>query len=196
MTVSTLRPNGTTSNTGALTGGASAHAVLSDNSDSSYITFDPGEACTVALGDLSLPAGAVIKQYAVRLRLRGLSDVVHVSVADLATSLAFNVTTPTTFTVGTQAGGTDSEIDAASLVITNPGGSPFELHEAYLDVTHVAEPVAGVGLPTGTVKLVVGPTGTFNVMVGPAGGEYDPRERDEPEPEEFEYSEAEANEDA
>jgi hypothetical protein len=29
VTVSTLRPNGTTSNTGALTGGASAHVVLS-----------------------------------------------------------------------------------------------------------------------------------------------------------------------
>ena len=70
MTVSSLRPATTTSNTGAVTGaGGDADVALSDDSDATLITFDEGEAATFGLGDLTLPADAVIK--AVRLRCPG-----------------------------------------------------------------------------------------------------------------------------
>lgn len=43
MSVAMLRPSATTFNTGTVTGAATAHAALSDDSDSSYVTLALGQ---------------------------------------------------------------------------------------------------------------------------------------------------------
>ena len=69
MTVSTLRPLTTVSNSGAVTGsGGDADLALRTTDDSTFITFDEGEQATFTLDDLTLPANALIKSVAVRLR--------------------------------------------------------------------------------------------------------------------------------
>ena len=60
MSVTTLRPNGTLGNSAVLTGGATAHAVLSDDSDASYAEYPAFNFLSqLSLGTFALPAGAV-----------------------------------------------------------------------------------------------------------------------------------------
>ena len=183
MSVSTLRPTGTTSNTGTLTGGATAHAVLADNSDLSYITFLPDEGCAVTLGDFTLPADAVVKSVAWRLRCssggggqRIQSNLLSGSEV-AAGQIQATWTTPTTVTVRSGvtefASGvnlTDALIDAASLTSSNDSAGTVLVLEAYVDVTYVTQPVVGVAEPTGTVSDDTSPTVVWLQAIDSAGG--------------------------
>ena len=163
MTVSTLRPNATTGNTGALTGGATAHAVLSDDSDASYITYN-GQFSTVALPDLTLPAGAIISKVAVRARCSVAGAPISITVLALGTptapysplaggTLVISNTAPTTITFppGDGAPFTDANVDATTLEIATSGGGQSVVYAVYLDVTYVEKPVIVVDAPTGTI---------------------------------------------
>lgn len=181
MTVSTLRPNATTTHTGDLTGGATAHGVLSDDSDSSYTNLSSDELYLGGLGDLTLPAGAVIKSAAVRARVAKSGP----NTPRLATALgvpgggdtevSVTWTTPTTVTTLTYTGLSgaiaDADIDAATLSIENDGSSGGLLvYEAYLDVTHVAQPVVSADAPSGTVTNTNLPTVEWSNTLDTDGG--------------------------
>lgn len=153
MTVSTLRPSGTTSNTGSVTGAASAHAALSDDSDSSYVTLDQNETAELVLEDLSLPAGAIVKSIRVRARTdKGVFGTPIFTVnlddlpADYAALAVVTWTSPIThsFNLLTSAELTDAGIDAASPRISNVSGSSLRVYELFVDVTYVERPVCTV----------------------------------------------------
>lgn len=178
MTVSTLRPDATTLNTGAITGAASVHAALSDNSDASYVDFDNFEGCQVGLADLTLPAGALIKVAAVRLRTATVAFTPRVGVDfPTGTGLVFGTSlvtwgVPTTTTIATTAAAiSDATIDGGVLAVTvGPSGGTARVYEAYLDVTYVTQPVVSADSPTGTITDNNLPTIVWSDTVDVDGG--------------------------
>jgi hypothetical protein len=162
MTVSTLRPDTEFANTGALTGGASSNAVLSDDSDASYVTLDNGDTCWVGFGNFTLPAGAVVKSVALRARLArtGSSQaLVHEGLSgqlDGSTNITWS--TPTTVTLKTAAGAfTEAEVDALDALLSS-SLHPIRVHELYGDATYVAIPVVAVDALTDPVTDTNQPT--------------------------------------
>lgn len=73
MTVSTVRPNGTPSGGGSftVTGAATAHAALSDNSDTSYIRKSATGTASIILGNgtITLTSDQAVRQVRVRGRV-------------------------------------------------------------------------------------------------------------------------------
>lgn len=169
MSFATLRPSSTDSVSGTLTGGATAHAVLADDSDSSYVSLNSlyDEDFTVGLQDLTLPAGAIIARVAVRLRIKATggswycqvaTDHVSTGVLTLIGTTYVTWSTATTVLIGSDTTGpfSDGGVDAASLFVRVAGGSgapggALVVHEAQLDVSYVTQPVAVVSSPTGTL---------------------------------------------
>jgi hypothetical protein len=156
MTFSLLRPSSTTGNSGAVTGAASAHAALSDDSDSSYITFDNLEGAAFGMGDLTLPSGAVIVMAQVWMRMVGGparvdSRIVADSTADGQTSVYWGV--PTEAYGALIFGGlTDSGVDAATLSVLNANSTgSVVMYEAGIRVQYLTKPTVTVTLPTGTI---------------------------------------------
>ena len=177
MTVSTLRPNATTTNTGALTGGATAHAVLSDNSDASYVTLDQYEVTLVGLTDLTLPAGAVIKNVIHRVRSARVTttctlySIAAVGTASLQATTNITWASPLTSTLLTSTSAyTDAEADAATLRYENRTNNALRVHESYLDVTYVAQPTLTVDAPTGTLTEDNTPTVSWTNTLDSDGG--------------------------
>lgn len=149
MTVVTVRPNATTANTGTVTGAASAHAALSDNSDSSYVTLASGDEFVVGLADVTIPATAVVKAISTRIRCLRISGggstfaILSTGVPRSYTGDAqVTWTSPTTITIiqtSAVSGEADATIDAATLEIEASGLVTVRVHEAYVDVTYVAQ---------------------------------------------------------
>lgn len=181
MTVSTLRPDGTTSSTWTVTGAGSAHAALSDNSDASYLSATGTKTGLFTVGDLSLPAGAIIAALAARVRSAlgsGTPAFVGSNIA-LGDGTSLNgpqqttVTwaTPTTVTVtrASRGGISDAAVDGASLSLFGGGqggGPELRIYELYLDVTYVERPTLTADAPSGTITTTNIPpiswTGTFD----------------------------------
>lgn len=167
MSKVTLRPNGTGTNTGAVTGAASAHAALSDNSDSSYVTFDPDEAAQVALTDMTLPAGAALSSCRLRARVaRPGAGPVQMGLSLGAgllgvggTSFDVNWNTPTEIGSGNLAlsGYSDTPVDGGTIIVSAISGI-LVVYELYLDVTYVLQPVVDITAPTGTITNTNKPT--------------------------------------
>lgn len=177
MTVSTLRPNATTANTGTLTGAGSAHAALSDDSDASYINLASGNAASGGLEDLTLPAGAIIKDIAIRARVAapsGTSQLTADVVDYLNGSLSgVNWSVPTTVTVSSVLLDlpSDSELDSASWRTTPAlASNPIRVYEFYVDATYVALPVVSADAPTGTVTDTNQPTVIWSNTLDSDGG--------------------------
>jgi hypothetical protein len=166
MATSTLRPNGTISTDGAVTGAASAHAALSDDSDSSYVALDGGtlgETWLGDFGDFAPSAGAVVAS--VRLRYRILitspgSANVFGAIYNSSGTLLANATIAVNWTAATTATWltlTDSSLSEADLdgirasVTCQTSGRTVRVIEAYIDVVYVPLPEVSVDEPTGTV---------------------------------------------
>src|SRR5690242_16878974 len=175
MTVSTLRPDGTISTVGspATVGAASAHAALSDNSDSSYVhSPTTGDIVAVSFDDLALPSGAVIKSLVPRARIANSASVAalnyQIGLNFAGTMLPFSYRFLATATWGSAttvqlspfpAGGgstlptppgSDADIDsvAVSLNLSGDGASnEGRIYELYLDVTYVEQPTLTVDAP-------------------------------------------------
>jgi hypothetical protein len=180
MTVSTLRPDATVGNDGALTGAATLHGAWSDDSDSSYVTLDHNEDAGITLSDFTLPAGAVVKSVALRARCaRGsgiTSGLLGWSVAGLASpgfgTVNVNWSTPATVTATTQLVSLD-EADVDAFVVgfdsSTAGFSP-RVHEVYVDVTYVAIPVVAIDAVTDPTTDTNQPTFTWVVTLDSDGG--------------------------
>jgi hypothetical protein len=188
MTVSTLRPNATDFSAAiAVTGAASAHAALADNSDTSYITFTDDDDSTLRVGlqDLGLPAGAALVIARARVRVaRSSAGVANCPVAILtddeevtAARVFLNWLTPTTVTVSvTWSPPSDAAVDAAGLGIGNTetlslsGFEAIRVYEAYLDVTYVAKPTTTPSAPSGTITTTNTPTVAWTNGLDSDGG--------------------------
>lgn len=181
MSVAVLRPNATLGSSATLTGGATAHAVLSDDSDASYANYPNFNYLSqLGLGSFTLPAGAVAKGARIRLRQNHyttplnwrvqlydpVGPVVYLSSPVPSLYLKTTVTT-----VMVNRSFTQAEIDALALVIdrdTGPGEG--NVYEAYVDLIYVEQPVATVTAPTGTVTDTNRPAVAWtNVLDGDGG---------------------------
>lgn len=186
MTVTTLRPNGSTGTSGTvgLTGAASVHAALSDNSDSSYVSVASLEVIKQDMEDLTLPANAVIRDIAVRYRSTRFSlgtstmDVSVESGGILAIeSTAVTWTTPTTITALVSPRDvlgntwTDPVVDGAQVVLRPTGGaSSIDVYAVYLDVTYAVRPTVSVSAPTGTITTTTTPQAVWSNTLDSDGG--------------------------
>lgn len=155
MSVQTLRPNASAGNTGGLTGGATAHAVLSDDSDASYVTYSGGQSTT-----LNLPAASfsgVFLGASIRARCAKVSASASLAnytwdTGEPEAQITVTWTSPTTATLG----GSDQWISVETLfetplVLTGPDNA-VRVHELYVDVLYAAPPVVTVTAPSGTVS--------------------------------------------
>jgi hypothetical protein len=180
MTLVSLRPNATISNNGAVTGaGGVAHTALADDSDASFIAFDPIESARFDLTDLTLPAGAVVKNGAIRVRanasgttllyarLLSPTSTVYSSISNsslTATIVNLSGSASTTFN-------SDPIADAAQITIQNlASGGILNVYEAYADVRYVVLPVVTVTAPTGTITNTTTPTVTWTDTLDTDGG--------------------------
>lgn len=181
MTVSTIRPNATDSNTGALTGGATAHAVLSDNSDSTYVEYDPAEESTLQFGDFTLPSGALVKRIAVRLRSLApqvksvlLRATLSVGDDDHEFNGAVSWQSITETTIGyVDAQYTETEVDALTVQLLNSNSTAQyvdQVTELYVDVTYVEQPVVLVVTPSGSLTSTNRPTVSWTRDLDSDGG--------------------------
>lgn len=183
MSVLTLRPNGVWSLSPSVTlVGASIDGAVADDSDATYVEFDGAEYVLWQLGDLALPAGAVIKSAAVRARLAAVSGPSPAAVAGaleapdttayVTDSVVVSSTTPTTFSYASSSTPpTDPQMDAARVRIRGySGGAFFRVYAVYVDVVYAARPTLVVTLPTGTVTdtnlPLVSWTPTFDADAG------------------------------
>lgn len=171
MTVVTLTPNGTNSNTGAVTGaGGDLDAALSDGSDATYVTLDEGETFNVGFSNLTLPAGALIKRVGLQGRLKASGTLggwpqilASLYVNESPTPIpienypVINWLTPTTITFGSldSADFTDTGVDGATggiIVYQNATASvAVAVYEFSVLVTYVEVPALTVDSPAGTI---------------------------------------------
>jgi hypothetical protein len=168
VTVSTLRPNSTVSNSGvAVTGAASLHAALSDDSDAGYAaSIGASDSARVGFGDFTLPSGAVVKVASLRLRAARTSPgtstlltVIYIGTGISPYSFAIAGTSPATVSVPAAWDDidfptvTEGHIDAAEVVLgSNSPADSVRVYEAYLDVTYVEKPDLTINAPTGTIE--------------------------------------------
>lgn len=152
MSSVTLRPNGTDVAADSLTGGATTHAVTSDDSDASYYTDNEGldAPVIVSLGTSALPAGFVTKQIRARCRSRGDSATVTVNfgVVSYAGGPVSMSTTLTTYE-GAYSPVTLTQTQIDGLQAYTAGnwvgsGSAYRVAELYVDLVYVTIPVVAL----------------------------------------------------
>lgn len=153
MTTTVLRPDDTAGSSGLITGAASAHAALSDNSDSSYVD----SWANLMLQDFTLPTGSVTKTFRVRGRGRAVAGAGQMYLVGLVRS-------PGAGTFVTAVGGlttTPSEVSSAEAPVSlaqvdvnnlgiyfayssSSNSANTRCFELYGDLTYVTRPVVAV----------------------------------------------------
>ncbi len=161
MSATLVSPVSTVSNSGSLTGGATAHAVLSDGSDSSYVSLDPGESFRVAFADPTIPAGAVIRDISVYVRAVALLWDYLPNRLDTGLYAGDYAAARTTIVPrGLQqwpaaiADQMDIDLDDAEFVAfnaTSGGSHDIWVTGASLVVVYIAAPEPNIVYPTGTL---------------------------------------------
>jgi hypothetical protein len=158
MSRTRLRPNATLSNSGTLTGGATADAVLSDETDSTYVTLDTtgdNDAFFVEFDDFTLPAGDAYRDATLWLRdqktgsnptaafLEGTFYLPGSDEPNQNFSALLTWTSTTGHAVETAPADVTAEmLDDAGLVLTCIDFySNARVAEAYIEVVHVEQPV-------------------------------------------------------
>lgn len=146
MSSLTVRPNANDPTfDSTVTGAATAHEALRDDSDGSYVYLQIETLVTVDLADVTFPAAAVVKSVGVRLRLSGPNALVRtmLSIADPVTTTV-SWSTPTTITVLiSEVSYSDAELDGAQLTV-QAVSAPITVYEAYVDVVYVTQPSVAV----------------------------------------------------
>lgn len=182
MSTATLRPNGTTSNSGvAVLPSGTAHGVLSDNSDSTQCSFFGEDELQVTLGDLTLPAGALIRDLVVRLRtaMGGSSPwPLTFSLTGIDHSMTTVLVSWTTITTTSRVMPLnevvdEAQVDAAELnlkFVFPSSENQTSLYEAWVDVVYVTRAVATVTAPTGTLTTTNRPAVSWTATVDADGG--------------------------
>lgn len=178
MSSSVAFPDATSSNTGSLTGGASAHAVLGDLNDSTYVTYDAGELSTVTFGSYSpaIPVDAVVRYVAAWVRAGGIGGAV------LKTRMTQDALSNQGSVALTTSGGsfvqfvgariTDSTVDPDDIEVTleSTTGGPLTATTLYAGCIYVEKPTLTVDTPTGTVSDTTNPTVSWTATLDTDGG--------------------------
>lgn len=153
----TVRPNATVSNTGALTGGATAHAVLADDSDASYVTLDS----TSAALRVSFPSpsytGTLTSQ---TIRVRAAQDSIgsiQTTAYETATQIGYdNRVFSTTITTVTVLSGLSGNPDNTEVKVgRSSSGGNRRIYEVFLDTYYSAPAGLNVTAPTGTITTAL-----------------------------------------
>lgn len=157
MTYVLLKPSSTVANTGTVTGAGSAHAALSDSSDSSYVALDPSELASFGLADLSLPSGGVVVFSQAYVRAAGVNALARTSILSGSKSqIAYTYVSwlpPSDFYGAFMSAPSDAEVDGTTLGIWNYYGTGILLvYELWLRVLYLAKPTVDVTAPTGTIS--------------------------------------------
>lgn len=162
MSLETVRPNSTPVNTGTVTGaGGDADAALADDSDATYVTFDPGETIRVGFANPTIPAGAVVLKQLLRVRGAKTSTanpVIRIDAGGESTSPASVFwATPITWTTSIELVGLDPDDTELTLyqLSSSTSGAALRVYAVYLDVYYVTEPELTIDAPTGTVATNV-----------------------------------------
>lgn len=151
-----LRPDGSTANSGTVTGaGGVPHTALSDQSNGTYITFDPDESVQVSFNDITLPAGAVLKAGQLFATVsRPGSGIVSAALSGIGGLLGKNAggamgitySGPTSMGVGspfTLSGSDESPVDSAAAIASAISGVVI-FYEVWLEITYVVRPTVVV----------------------------------------------------
>ena len=171
MSAVVLRPNGTITAADSLTGGATAHAVTSDDSDASY--FTDNDTVVLDFGTTTVGTGSIIKQFRFRWRGRGdaglaiakvgIGDLYSLTYTDVTTTLATRTAAYITPSAPVPAGvfsgtvqdvidllGVQGFVDALTMEfdpgygVLAFGADAMRGYEAYIDLVYVTIPVAVV----------------------------------------------------
>lgn len=190
MTIVTLTPNATVTNSGTVTGGGGVlHTVLSDSDDATYVTLDHDEAFSVSMTDLALPANAVILQTIPIYRTALSSDQAYGNPSIymdtyLGTAHSARQTTTLTWPAITNHYGAiiqnssilDANVDAAECFAACVGTGAWyasqnlRVYKVDLLVYYVALPVTNITAPTGTVTNDSTPLVTWSNTLDADGG--------------------------
>ncbi len=156
MSSSTLRPNGDVSNTGAaLTGAASYHAALSDDSDSSYGSITTGEDIFCDVGTVSMGTGAITKNVTLRARADTSNATnssklyfrKYLSAFSWVTyqgDVTFSTTTGEVTTSATPVSLTQAQVDDLVIGVEYIGLGTGNVYELYIDLTYLTQPSTSV----------------------------------------------------
>jgi len=181
VTVVTTRPNATDDAATSVTGAATTHAALSDDSDASYADLSGlfGDTMVVQLAEPSIPAGAAVKQYVLRIRncvISGSSVSTVVELRNGSTVLGTSNssatwTTATTVTYITYATGSAiADLRASVRSVFFGVLATLRSFELYVDTTYVAKPTTTVTAPTGSLTTTSLPTVTWSNTLDSDGG--------------------------
>lgn len=176
MTVVTLAPDSTSSNTGTVIGAASAHAALADSSDSTYVVYGGVQESVLGVADLSLPSGGVVKSVAAVVRCKsGYWSNLRTLLGIGSTPEAGTFVNWTTFVDVTpaQTSGvvSDADVDAATVKVRSVGGEDdLFVSKLYLSVVYVVEPVSTITAPTGTLTTANRPSIAWTNSLDADGG--------------------------
>ena len=184
MTVTTLRPNGSSLVSGSvgLSGGATIHAVLSDNTTSTYVNMSPATTVVLDFNTLALPAGAVLRSITnfVTISPQGSGgDMMFYGAGSVSqVPLGFqNFTDSSTVSNGySDTGGvapsTQADIDNYRMTIVTTGSPTYGyyIYDAWINVLYAAVPTTpSVSAPAGTITINA-PTATWTHRAGSDGG--------------------------
>jgi len=184
----TLRPSATLESDGVtVTGAATAHQALADDSDVSYIDLARLRSrLLVGMPSANLPAGAAVRSLALRLRtrtppgttlpvytiVRGSGSVGNwrddTSVTTWTAPITFEVGRYTAWVIGASI--TPSDLESVSLLLSWVQSSGLAIYEAFADVVYAAKPQLVVDAPAGTVSDTNLPTVSWVATLDPDGG--------------------------
>lgn len=150
MATVTTRPASTPANSGVAFNGATLHASLNDDSDSTYASsIGSADTASVAISAPSLPGGAVGKTASLRARLARTSagsttlqwgtSASTIVTWTSPTTIVFFTTTDATFLAAWASGGV-----TVSFGLPSDNLNLLRLYELYLDYTYVAQPTTVV----------------------------------------------------
>jgi hypothetical protein len=178
MTTTTLRPNGSGSSlaTGiTLTGGATLEAVLSDNSDASYVVMTETAYVVLDLTTVAMPAGAVPSSVVIRDRSTdgGYTPVGADLISNgavIASSRHYDSGSISTYSSApTAVALSQSDVDSLQLRAVYGFGN-ITFYELYLDITYALVPSVSVTAPTGSITTTTSPTIVWGYTPGTDGG--------------------------
>lgn len=179
MSSETIRPNGDAYKTGlTYSSGTTAHSLLSDNSDASYVQMSAGGYCAVDFAaPASFPAGGVVKSVTPRVRCAYSSG--STSTAKFRLVVGKNSSSPssplsnlasyetlyqtssiTTYTgsalpyaYATTSAWTSTDLGVIQLGVIGAGSATMRFHEMYLDILYADPPtVASVAVTGNTTS--------------------------------------------
>lgn len=167
-------PDTTVANNGAITPSGTAHGVLADSSDSTYVTLNQGETVWCGFADPVIPTGARVTGtlLAVRWAAIGYGTLAEstLTVGDGSSGTQTNLIQTGPVSQAIPAGVSGSrDTTTAGFVIKNIYVGDLRLYKVWISVGYVAKPSVNITAPTGTVTTST-PTVSWVSTLDSGGG--------------------------